>query len=224
MLKAILLMMLVLPPMLLAEDARPVTDALFRNQGEGFVRRQSNPELDALLAKKPELDAFETAAVGDRKQLDRLLRKDPGLLTARNSFGWTLLHFAAFAGNAENVALLLDRGADIRSRAKTKFRNTPLQVALLTGEYDAAKLLLERGADPLDRQAKGFTPMHEAASLGRIDLLELLMAHGAEVNSRSDDGRTPLTEALRGKHQETADFIRAHGGTGDVTGVTQSPD
>jgi len=224
MFRTLLLMMLILPPMLVAEEARPVTDALFRNSGEGFVPSQGNTELKLALERYPLLDAFETAAVGERKQLERLLAKDAKLIEARNAFGWTPLHFAAFAGNIANATLLLDRGADIHSRAHSRFRNTPLQVALLTGQYEMAKLLLERGADVLDRQAKGFAPIHEAAQLGRIDLIELLLAHGAEINSRSDDGRTALTEALRGKHEDVAEFLRGKGATGDPTNVMKSPD
>jgi ankyrin repeat protein len=188
-----------------------VSEALFQNDGEGFVPVGKNEKLRALLAEKPKLDLFETAALGDAKELRKLLAKDAKLVHARNEFGWTPLHMAAFAGNVPNIALLLERGADIHSRAQSRFRNTPLQVALLTGEYDAAKLLLERGADPLDRQAGGFAPIHEAAFLGRVDLIELLLAHGAEVKARSNDGRTALSEAERGKHEEAAALLRAKG-------------
>ena len=132
-----------------------VTSALFVNEGEGFVPVKSNIALQALLEQKPKLDFFETAAVGNATDLRRLLDADPGRVKARNSFGWTALHIAAFAGNAANVKLLIDRGADVNSRAETKFRNTPLQTALLTGEYDAARVLLENGADALVRQNKG---------------------------------------------------------------------
>lgn len=139
------------------------------------------------------------------------LKKDPKLATSWNDFGWTPLHLAAFSGSAETARFLLERGADLTLRAKTKFRNTPLQTALLPGQYETAKLLLEHGADPNVRQAEGFTPLQEAALLGRRDLVDLLLSHGAELNSRADDGRTALTEALRGKHTELADYLRSKG-------------
>jgi ankyrin repeat protein len=193
------------------KEAGAVQAALFLNQGEGFVPVGQNETLRTLLESKPQLDFFETAALGATAELKRQLDADPSLITARTKFGWTALHMAAFAGNVDNAKLLLERGADIRARAKNKFRNTPLQVALLTGEYGTAKLLLDRGADPLDRQAKGFTPMHEAAFLGRIDLIKLLLDQGAEVNPRADDGRTPLFDAIRGKHSQAAEFLKSKG-------------
>ena len=203
---------------LLASASRAATDVekmMFKNDGKGFTPVKANAELQALLKTNPPLDFFETAALGSAADLKRQLDRDSSLITARTTWGWTALHMAAFAGNVENAKLLIERGANIEDRAKTKFRNTPLQVAMLTGEYDTAKLLLDHGADPLSRQARGFTPMHEAALLGRTDLIQLLLDHGAELNSRSDSGQTPLTEAARGKHAEVVSFLKSKGAAED---------
>lgn len=186
-----------------------VTAALFINVGEGFLDPKSNEILKAVLARNPKLDLHETAALGTRDQLDALLKANP--VDARSSFGWTLLHFAAYGGNAANTELLIAKGADVNARAKTRFLNTPLQTALLSGQYATSRILLEHGADALVRQAAGFTPMHEAALLGRRDLIELLLEHGAELNSRSDSGRTPLGEAIRGKHDEIVAWLKTKG-------------
>jgi len=192
--------------------ASVVTAALFvLVKGEGFIDPPKNAVLQAVLARKPKFDMYETAALGTTEQLSAVLRDDPGALNRRNRFGWTMLHMAAFAGNAPTTQLLLDKGATVDVRADSKFRNTPLQTALLTGQYATAKLLLDRGADVLIRQSKGFTPMHEAAFLGRADLVQLLLDHGAELNSRSDGGRTPLGEAIRGKHEELAKLLKEKG-------------
>ncbi|HEX3766036.1 MAG TPA: ankyrin repeat domain-containing protein [Kofleriaceae bacterium] len=161
---------------------------------------------------------LEACGVGDTAEMTRQLRRDPKLAATWTEFGWSALHLAAFSGVPGAVQLLLDRGADLHARARSKFKNTPLQAALLAGQLATAKLLLERGADPLVRQARGFTPLHEVALLGRRDLVDLLLGAGAEINSRSDDGRTPVTEALRGKHAELADYLRSKGGRGaDIT-------
>jgi uncharacterized protein len=216
--------MLIMTLLMLATDPANVTpqpkrdavlSALFVNQGEGFVPVKSNEALQALLEKKPELDFFETAAVGNATDLRRQLDADASRIRSRNGFGWTALHMASFAGNVANVKLLLDRGADGNVRAETKFHNTPLQVALLTGEYDAAKVLLEHGADALVRQNKGFTPMHEAAFMGRLDIIQLLLDHGAELNSRTDDDRSPMSEAMRHNKKDAVEFLKAKGAVDD---------
>jgi ankyrin repeat protein len=191
-----------------------VTLALFRNDGEGFVPPAKNEALQKLLAAKPALTFYEACGVGDAAEVARKLEADPKLATSWNEFGWSPLHLAAFSGSVETARLLLEHGADVNLRAKTKFRNTPLQAALLPGQYETAKLLLEHGADPNVRQAKGFTPLQEAALLGRRDLVDLLLAHGAELNSRADDGRTAVTEALRGRHPDVAEYLKAKGARG----------
>jgi ankyrin repeat protein len=187
-----------------------VTIALFLNKGEGFFDPQKNEVLQAILAQKPQLNLFETAALGTPAQLDALLT-DPATITRRTSFGWTLLHMAAFAGNSGTTELLIRKGASIDARADSKFRNTPLQASLLSSQYGTARLLLEHGADALVRQSKGFTPMHEAAQSGRIDIIQLLLDHGAEINSVADNGQTPLAEAIRGKHEDVAAWMKSKG-------------
>ncbi len=180
--------------------------ALFIGTEKGFTGR-SNPIVDLVLSKQTSMDLFDVAAFGTAAAMEDRLAKEP--VTARNPFGWTPLHVAAFAGNVATTEALLRHGAPIDARAKTKFKNTPLQTALLPGEIGTARVLIEHGADVLVRQSGGFAPIHEAALLGRVDLLELLLANGAELNARANDGRTTLSEAIRGDHADAIAFLRA---------------
>lgn len=201
-----------------------VMAALFQIEREAFVAPAKNNILQAVLAQRPSLTFFEACAVGDTGNVARHLREDPKLATGWNDFGWSALHLAAFSGVRETALLLIDRGADVNARARTRFRNTPLQVALLPGQFDTVALLIERGADPLVRQLHGVSPLMEAALLGRRDLVELLLEHGAEVNSRADDGRNALTEALRGAHPELAAYLKFRGGkTAELTADLARP-
>ena len=199
----------------LANARRPnglsaVTVALFINKGEGFLDPAKNEILQAILARKPQLDLFDTAALGTPAQLEAML-SDSTAVMRRSPFGWTPLHLAAFGGNAATAELLIRKGAAIDVRAESKFRNTPLQTALLSGQFATAKILLDHGADALVRQSKGFTSTHEAALLGRQDLVQLLLDHGAEINSVADNGQTPLAEAMRGKHDDLATWMKTKG-------------
>jgi hypothetical protein len=194
-----------------------VSVAMLRLRDKGFVPRQANEVLELILAREPALDRFEAAALATPARLRKELDKDPSFAAAHNSFGWTALHFAAFAGNADNAALLLERGAALDDKALNQFRNTPLQVAMLTGQEVVVRLLIARGADVRARQDKGFTPLHEAAVLGNEALISLLLDKGAEVNAASEDGATPLDAALGRKHQAAIKLLQAHGaraGTG----------
>lgn len=204
-----------------------VTAALFAvDEHRSFIPPQRNEALQRLLAEKPKLDLFETAAVGDPAELQRLVREDRTAVSRRNNFGWTPLHYAAFAGNTAAIKVLLAAGADVHARAANRFRNTPLLVATLTRQAEAAALLLDSGADVLDRQAGGFSVLHEAAFTGKLELVRLYLDRGAEINSRTDDGRTPLSEARRGGHEAVAKFLESKGAVAGPTGtdVMRSPE
>jgi len=207
-----------------AADDSAVMTALFQRNGEGFTPPAKNEALKAVLARRPALTFLEACGVGDTAEIARQLKRDPKLATTWTSRGWSALHLAAFSGDPQAVRLVLDRGADVNARARTKFKNTPLQAALLANQLSTAKLLLERGADPLVRQAHGFTPLQEAAFHGDRDLVDLLLTAGAELNSRADDGRTAVTEALRGNHPDLAEYLRQKGARGaEITADLQAP-
>lgn len=187
-----------------------VTLAIFALvNNESFMRPANNQLLQLLMASRPKLDLWETAALGTPTDLTRALEGHQ--VNEVNDIGWTPLHYAGFAGNVANVKLLLDRGADMRIRAKTKFRNSPFLATMLTSDYDTIKLFLDRGADVLERQGEGDTALHEAAANGDLALVTLLVERGSDVAARDDDGKSPLDYAVAKKHAEVADFLRAQG-------------
>jgi uncharacterized protein len=188
-----------------------VTAALFVRSGEGFVPLRENAVLSALLAHRAPIDRFEAAALSGRVRVAQEIDADSAYLTAESGFGWTPLHFAAYAGNLEVAKLLLDRGAPIDRRANTKFRNTPLQVSLLTAQEEMASMLVARGADVRIEQDEGFTALHEAAQIGSEKLIALLLDAGADPNSRGQDGRTPLAMARKSGHSAAAKLLQSRG-------------
>jgi ankyrin repeat protein len=188
-----------------------VTAALFVRSGEGFVPLKENAILPALLAHRAPIDRFEAAALSGRIRVAKEIEADPAYLTAESGFGWTPLHFAAYAGNVEVAKLLLDRGAPIDRRANTKFRNTPLQVSLLTAQEEMAAFLVARGADVRIEQDEGFTALHEAAQIGSEKLIAVLLDAGADPSSRAQDGRTPLGIARKSGHTAAARLLQSRG-------------
>ena len=167
----------------------------------------------ALLAARPELDAFEAAIVGDARQLAERLDVDPGLLLTYSPDGWTLMHLAPWAGQPETTRLLLARGADLMAASNNALRNQPLNAAVAgpnaETRTECVLLLLAAGADASNQHVNGNTPLHTAAHLGDTATVEALLAHGADIGLRSDDGKSAAEFAREGGHEELANRLQA---------------
>jgi uncharacterized protein len=101
-----------------------------------IAQYRDKPEAVALLlAVEPELDIFDAASVGRTERVVEWLDRDPSLLNARSSDGFSPLGLAAFFGQTETVKLLLARGADAKDAAA---------LAATKGRLDVLKLLQEQ--------------------------------------------------------------------------------
>jgi len=194
----------------------PVHAALF-NSKPATARR--------LIERGGEVDVFAAAGLGDLAALRNFLDRDPGLANAKDGPGFTPLHFA---GTAEAVNLLLDRGADPNALDQWRQRPVlawlidrpaaaralaerlgPLDIfmAVALGDEDLARKLLDE--DPARARAispatapigRGDPPLHIAARRGHVPLVRLLLERGADPNSSDADGHTAMhMAAWRGK-------------------------
>jgi uncharacterized protein len=157
-----------------------VTQAKY--QGHGDI-------VEALLAADPELDMFEASAVGRTEQVQRLVEREPDLISDFSPDGFTPLHLAAFFGHVEIARLLIDGRADVEAVARNPMRVRPLHSAAAAGQLEIARLLVEAGADVNERQERGFTPLHAAAQNGDVELTRLLLERGADPELAAEDGR-----------------------------------
>jgi hypothetical protein len=151
--------------------------------------------LQALLATKPPLDAFEAAALGDVERLAALLDQDPSRVRAVAPDGFTPLHLAAYFAQRAAAALLLDRGADPRAVAKNAMKVEPLHSAVASTRCDVVTLLLQRGADPDARQQGGHTPLHAAVKRRDMEMVGLLADHGADPEVKDLEGKSAIDVA-----------------------------
>ncbi len=95
---------------------------------------------------------------------------------ARNMMQVQPLHAAVASRNAETVALLLERGADVDARQQLGY--TPLMAAAGSGRQDLVDLLLQHGADPSLRNEEGKTAADIARDHGHQTLAANLDANG----------------------------------------------
>jgi ankyrin repeat protein len=160
-------------------------------------------------------------------------------VNARDSRGATPLMYAAAFGNAEQVKLLLESGADVNAQnafhataliwaggdavksrmliehgadvnVRTQQERTPLMAAAKrNGNGALVRLLLEKGADV---KTPGDTPLIQAAQSGDVEIMRTLIERGANVNCISPRlGETPLMYAAASDNVEAVRLLLAKG-------------
>jgi uncharacterized protein len=164
---------------------------------EGDVERAK-----ALLPPDEELSVFEASAFGRNERLAKILETDPSQAAAFSDDGFTALHLAVFAEQADAAQVLIEHGADVNVRSRGPIaRVPPLGTAAFVRSTQLARLLLDAGADVNGQGEGGFTALHAAAHSGDEELVRLLLERGADRNIPTGDGKraTELTadDAIR---------------------------
>lgn len=166
---------------------------------------------DYLLNLHPKLDVFTAAALGSEDVVLRELDRDPALIAAHSSDGWTPLHLAAFFGHRNMALRLIERGAEVDARSTNAMKNTALHAAAAGRKPELVKLLLEEGANPNATQEGGWTALHGAAQNGDRDIVETLVAHGANLKARAANNQSALDLALQKGREEIAGLLEQLG-------------
>ena len=112
----------------------------------------------------------------ERPDLTRALLEHGANVHITDGMGFTPLHFAAWLGNPELIALLLDHCADPDARIDRPSAATfPVYMRLL-----------------------GYTPLHVAAAAGQTNAIALLVQRGAALEGTNNHGLTPLNTVKAG--------------------------
>ena len=80
------------------------------------------------------------------------------------------------------VQLLLEKGADVNTRARGDHHNTPLQTASGKGYEQVVQLLLDKGADINALDKYGRTALQTASAKGHKQVVQILLERGADPN------------------------------------------
>jgi uncharacterized protein len=140
-------------------------------------------DLTELLARQPELNVFEAAALGRTERLRELLAEDPDSANAFGDDGFQPLGLACFFGHVEAARILLDHRADPNTLSRNEHIRTNALHAAAASEnkgsearYELCKLLLDNGADPTIPQGGSEFRAIDAARQNGDERLEQLLS------------------------------------------------
>jgi ankyrin repeat protein len=85
----------------------------------------------------------DVAKAGDLAEVKSLPKDNPDLISRKDDFGYTPLHWAAMYGCKDVAELLLTKGAEVN--AKDEDGETPLHWAARHGHKDVVELLRRHG-------------------------------------------------------------------------------
>lgn len=201
------------------EDALEKTPSLVEgktDEGISFllyaIYSRNTRATDLIRQKRKHLDFYEAVSLGDIQLAKKYIGKQPDLINAFSTDGFTPLGLACFFDHIQLAELLIKNGADVNTPSDNPFRVAPIHSACAISDFNLAALLIKHGASVNVKQISGVTPLHSAAHNGQTKLARLLLVNGADVNAKTDDGQTPLSMAEEKSFHETATLIRSFDG------------
>lgn len=114
--------------------------------------------------------------------------------SAKNYFGFTVLHFAAMKPDAEVVEFLLEKGSSINTANEKG--TTPLNLALRTADEEVINVFLRHGVDINTVTQNGLTPLQYAIKHNKESMVHILLKNGADTKVLDKSGRSILNFAL----------------------------
>lgn len=118
------------------------------------------------------------------------LEEKAALLCARDKYGNTPLHNAAFYGKKAIIDLLIKNGAYVN--LQNLYGDTALHNATFYGNIKAVILLIENGAHVNQQNALGYTPLHNAVISRNVKIIRLLDEKKASFDIRNYNNKSPF--------------------------------
>lgn len=151
---------------------------------------------------------FKAIQEGDREKVERMLRKTPDLILAKNKKNLSPLMTAMYYHEFDIAEMLLDRMVKLT-----------VYEAAATGKLTHIISNLGHKPELVNAYSEdGYQPLGLAAYFGHEKIVEYLIKAGAEVNSPSKNslGVTPLQSAVAGGHLEITRMLLTAGASPNV--------
>lgn len=192
------------------------------------------------MSTSEELVAAVTA--GDAERVAALVTAEPGLASARDGDGVSVLMLSRYRSNraVTDALLAMDPDLDVfeaaalgyLDRLRERLDDDPANVSSLSpdgytalhfaaffAKPEAARILIDAGA-PVGIVAANemrVQPLHSAAAGHQTEICRLLLAAGAEVDARQAGGFTPLHEAAQNGDPEMVELFLSAGADPQAT-------
>jgi len=153
----------------------------------------------AVQAANPALSIHEAAKAGNLELAKKILALDKGQLNAKDSLGYTPLHWSLIRAQWPVAAYLLDAGADPALIGTDGA--TTLHCAANHDNAEIIMRLIVKGVDPNVKNIWGNTPLALTVQRGCGKTARTLIAQGADIQAQTEEGWTPLHLAYRSGQQ-----------------------
>ena len=141
----------------------------------------------------------------ERLRTVKILVEHDAEIDANGSLGGNAMQAASYIGQAEIVALLLRKGADVNS-CGGEYGTTLIAACCNDGKeekaLETAKVLITNGADVNYLGERYGVALYEAASRGYHHMVRLLIEAKADANTWINSVRAPLVATCRGKEND----------------------
>jgi ankyrin len=138
-----------------------------------------------LSGKENKNEALFWASQNNQPEIAKwLIIKGGANVNAKDSYGNTPLHWAAYYCHITIAKMLLKAGANVTEKQKDGW--PPLHVAAQKGHTVVVELLVKTGANVNEKTSDGKTPLKVAIDYGKNDVAELLSTRSRpfQINSR----------------------------------------